>query len=154
MIKPKCNCHDVVMKWAADKRTQAGGRWICRVNYNEYVMQRRRKRGVRPIKDLRNYYFKDNIAYCKCHDLEMLWHKDKKLKNGGSWRCKIKRSEQDKNWRRSESGRASIKKYLQTDKSKARVDKYYNRIMNDPIERMKRNTKARIRDYEKNYGGN
>lgn len=31
----------------------------------------------------------ENIPICKCHGVEMLWHKKNDRKSGGTWQCKI-----------------------------------------------------------------
>lgn len=33
----------------------------------------------------------ENIKTCYCHGEEMTWHRDDTRKNGGRWRCKVKR---------------------------------------------------------------
>lgn len=32
---------------------------------------------------------------CKCHGVDMYWHKDRRRMKGGSWRCRVKRKERD-----------------------------------------------------------
>lgn len=31
----------------------------------------------------------ENPPICKCHQVEMLWHKKNDRKSGGTWQCKI-----------------------------------------------------------------
>ena len=52
-----------------------------------------------------------NIPLCKCHNIEMLWHKKNDRKRGGSWQCRVKAAKCRRDRENSPQGWVIKRKY-------------------------------------------
>ncbi len=60
-----------------------------------------------------------DIPRCECHNIDMVWHKDKRMTNSGYWRCVV---------RKREIGNKANSKYQKTPKGKKKVWKANNSV--------------------------
>ena len=101
----------------------------------------------------------------------MWWHKNKNRKSGGYWRCTIRRRENERKWRKNNPQKAEKKNlYCREWRKRKSQDTLWlaeelERLkeleeiqMNDPVKKMKKYAKSRIRKREnklkEGYSGN
>jgi hypothetical protein len=91
---------------------------------------------------------------CECHGIDKTWHTDNsgRSKNGGYWRCKIKKKESDNKYRKTEKRKISTKRYSRSQKKldcQKRYDQTVNGYMKKYFSQRERRLKAaRIKTIE------
>ena len=68
------------------------------------------------------------VPVCRCHGEPMRWTKDNRprYKQGGYWRCAVKHKERQREYDRTEAGRARGRRYNNSPSGRERDKRYRN----------------------------